>query len=235
MTDHCLVCFMQIIPKVGWQDLVSPEKPLILCDTCKAKLQEIEGRTCQICGRPLQSLEPQFIEGEHCSDCTRWEKNPQWQGCLRKNQSLFMYNEFLREIIARYKFRGDYILARLFSEKVLQMTMRQKADSLVPIPLSPERLQERGFNQAEAILLEAGLSPANILKRIHSEKQSKKSRHQRIHVEQVFQLKTGVTVTGKKILLIDDIYTTGSTLRHAAKILIEHGADSVSSLTIARG
>ena len=235
MTDHCLICFTEIIPKIGWQDLVAEEKQETLCETCKAKLQEIHGKTCLICGRPLESLEPRFIQGDYCYDCMRWEEDPQWQGCLTKNHSLYMYNKFLQEVIARYKFRGDYILARIFSEKVLKIITGLKADLLVPIPLSPERLQERCFNQAEALLLEAGLPRANILKRIHSEKQSKKSRHERIHVGQVFQLETDAVIAGKTILLIDDIYTTGSTLRHAAKVLVEHGANSVSSLTIARG
>ena len=106
--------------------------------------------------------------------------------------------------------------------------------TIVPIPLSPERLQERGFNQAEALIVEAGLQSANLLKRTHSEKQSKKSRSDRIHVPQVFSLEP-TTLEGKRILLVDDIYTTGSTLRHAAKILVENGAASVSSITIARG
>ena len=80
--------------------------------------------------------------------------------------------------------------------------------TIVPIPLSPERLQERGFNQAEALIVEAGLQSANLLKRTHSEKQSKKSRSDRIHVPQVFSLEP-TTLEGKRILLVDDIYTTG--------------------------
>lgn len=235
MIDRCLICFAEIIPKTGWWDLIAEEMPETLCDTCKEKLQEIYGKTCIICSRPLDGLDPRFVQGEHCYDCIRWEEEPQWKGSLTKNVSLYTYNEFLQEVIARYKFRGDYILARIFSEKVLQVTKQEKTDLLIPIPLSPERLQERCFNQAEAILLEAGLKPDNLLKRIHSEKQSKKSRHERIHVEQVFQFENPTPIEGKHILLIDDIYTTGSTLRHAAKILVEHGAISVSSLTIARG
>ncbi|WP_428909657.1 ComF family protein [Niallia sp. Krafla_26] len=235
MIDRCLICFTEIIPKIGWWALIAEEKQQTLCATCEGKLQEIEGETCPICSRPLEGLESRFIKGDYCYDCIRWEEDPQWKGSLTKNTSLYTYNEFLQEVIARYKFRGDYILARIFSEKVQQVIKQQKADYLVPIPLSPKRLQERCFNQAEAILLEAGLSPANILNRIHSEKQSKKSRHERIYVEQVFQLETNKHIEGKSILLIDDIYTTGSTLRHAAKVLIENGANSVSSLTIARG
>ena len=224
MIDRCLICFTEIIPKIGWWDLIAEEREQTLCATCKGKLQEIHGKTCPKCDRPLEGLEPRFIQGDHCYDCIRWEEDPQWKSCLTKNISLYKYNEFLQEVLARYKFRGDYILAKIFAEKVLQITKQHKMELLVPIPLSSERLQERCFNQAEAILLEAGLSPVHLLKRIHSEKQSKKSRHERIHVKQVFQLETDAQIEGKTILLIDDIYTTGSTLRHAAKILLEHGS-----------
>jgi len=109
-------------------------------------------------------------------------------------------------------------------------------DLLVPIPLSDERLYERGFNQAESLALEAGAEPINLLKRVHSEKQSKKSRNERIRLPQVFQLsETAPPFQNKQILLIDDVYTTGSTLRQAAIILRQAGAKSVQSLTLARG
>ena len=67
-----------------------------------------------------------------------------------------------------------------------------------------------------------------------AEKQSKKSRSERIHIPQVFQINPQVEIIGKHILLIDDIYTTGSTLRHAAKLLKESGAERIQSLTLAR-
>jgi len=234
MSDHCLICFQEITPRIGWNDLISATKKQIICPTCQSKLQVIEGPTCRICGRPLERLDARFIHGDTCYDCVRWEEDPNWRGCLTKNQSLFLYNDFLQEVIARYKFRGDYILASIFAEWIIQKLATGTPNILVPIPLSEERLLERGFNQAKALIREAGLQPAEILTRIHTEKQSKKSRNDRIHVQQVFQLEE-VSLAGKNIMLIDDIYTTGSTLRHAAKILKEGGASSVSSITIARG
>lgn len=235
MPDYCLICHTEISPIIGWTALISEEKKQTICPTCKGKLQEIEGPTCKICNRPLNLLDSRFIREQTCNDCIRWEEDPEWQGCLQQNQSLFLYNDFLQEVIARYKFRGDYIIAAVFSEWIGQKLKKQPADLLVPIPLSPERLQERGFNQAEAIIREAGLQPANILTRIHTEKQSKKSRTERIHVPQVFQLQANTTLAGKNLILFDDIYTTGSTLHHAAKLLKTNGAATITSITIARG
>jgi competence protein ComFC len=169
-----------------------------------------------------------------CYDCTRWEQDPDWQGYLEKNHSLYVYNDFLKDLIAMYKFRGDYVLAKIFAELFKKEMTKITSDLLVPIPLSEERLYERGFNQATAVLTFAGLQSADILTRIHSEKQSKKSREERIHIPQVFKVEPDGEIHGKKVLLIDDIYTTGSTLRHAAKLLKEAGAASVQSFTLAR-
>ena len=145
-----------------------------------------------------------------------------------------MYNDFLKEIIARYKFRGDYILAKAFSLFIKERLKDKHFDYLVPIPLSGERLYERGFNQSAALIHEAGYTAKELLQRIHSEKQSKKSRQERIHQKQVFEL-LPADIKNKSILLIDDIYTTGSTLYHAAKVLKTGGAASIYSLTLARG
>lgn len=216
----------------GWIALFIPEKGVYVCSICQSHLEKIEGETCKICGRPFTHLNNQFRHGEVCLDCFRWEEDPEYKGILTKNISLFVYNDFLKEILAKFKYRGDYALAKIFHEKLRKTIKELQPMTIIPIPLSEERLFERGFNQAEALVVEAGFTAANILSRVHSEKQSKKSRIERIHLPQVFRATQ--TVNGK-ILLIDDIYTTGSTLRHAAKVLKTAGAEEVYSITIARG
>ncbi|WP_374120909.1 ComF family protein [Neobacillus sp. PS3-12] len=194
-------------------------------------METVSGECCRMCCRPFSQMDEQFRHGDLCNDCVRWEADSEWQGYLDQNVSLFQYNNFLKEVIARFKFRGDYVIAKAFAEQIKSELAKLEYDFLVPIPLSEERLYERGFNQAEALLTIAGYTPTPLLTRIHSEKQSKKSRNERIHVRQVFQVSESVS---GKILLIDDIYTTGSTLRHAAKILKEAGAERIQSITLAR-
>ncbi|PFO00035.1 amidophosphoribosyltransferase [Bacillus sp. AFS076308] len=232
--DRCLYCHNVIAPNIGWIALFSKEKEQLLCPTCEEKLEEIKGETCRICSRPFHHLNEQFRDGDLCHDCTRWEEDPDWQGFLERNHSLYLYNDFLKELIATYKFRGDYVLARIFAELFKKEIPKIDPDLLVPIPLSEERLYERGFNQATAIITLAVFPSAGLLTRIHSEKQSKKSRAERIHIPQVFKVDSDCEIEGKRILLIDDIYTTGSTLRHAAKLLKQAGAASIQSFTIAR-
>ncbi|WP_066260386.1 ComF family protein [Neobacillus drentensis] len=234
MQNRCLNCYEFILPNIGWRAIFSVEKEQLICQTCEGKLERIEGEQCRICSRPFQNIDEKFRRGDLCHDCFRWEEDPEWHGYLERNYSLFLYNDFLKEIIAKFKFRGDYVLAKIFSEFLKKRLTEITPDIFVPIPLSKERLYERGFNQASAILLEAGYQPNHLLSRIHSEKQSKKSRSERIHLPQVFQFLPDIQLAGKKVVLVDDIYTTGSTLRHAAKLLKEAGAASVQSLTLAR-
>lgn len=232
--NYCLLCHEKIHPDVGWRALFSVEKEQHICAACEGKLEKIAGETCRLCSRPFQYLDERFRYGDLCHDCVRWEEDPEWQGFLEKNHSIFLYNDFLKEVIARFKYRGDYILSKVFAAYVKEVIKSSGADLFVPIPLSEERLYERGFNQAAALVMEADYTPSPILTRVHAEKQSKKSRTERIHLAQVFQLAPETNIQGKTIILIDDIYTTGSTLRHAAKILKTAGAATIQSFTLAR-
>lgn len=231
--EYCLICNGILNPVVSWSSVFLEAEEQLICDDCKDKLRPLDGERCHICSRVLDR---DYRDNDLCYDCVRWEKDSDWRGVLSRNISLYEYNDFLKELIAKFKYRGDYILARIFNGAIQGHLKSQFFDYLTPIPLSQERLYERGFNQAEALIMEAGFKPTQLLTRIHAEKQSKKSRSDRIHLPQVFQLDSkGVErIEGKSILLVDDIYTTGSTLRHAAKILHAHGAKQVESFTLAR-
>ncbi|MGE8206887.1 phosphoribosyltransferase family protein [Heyndrickxia sp. NPDC080065] len=235
MGNQCHYCHIPIHFELTWKSIIIQPSPKYLCDDCNKKLHPIKGLTCQTCSRSLEKLSSEYIKDNICLDCHRWEADPEWSGILEKNISLYEYNEFLKELIARFKFRGDYVLAKIFSQKIKNTLSSMTYDVIIPIPLSKERQQERGFNQAIALAHEAELQTAAILTRIHSEKQSKKSRQERIHIDQVFHLKDDTSMKGKNIILFDDIYTTGSTLRHAAKQLKIAGASTVKAITIARG
>ncbi|MDF2857097.1 MAG: phosphoribosyltransferase [Neobacillus sp.] len=232
--EYCLLCNKIIRTPIGWSSLFAESKERVICPECDVKLERINGERCKICSRPLQLLAEKFYHGDTCHDCIRWEEDLNWKGYLNLNVSLFLYNDFFKKVLARFKFRGDYVLTKIFSSSINEALGKMKFDMLVPIPLSAERLYERGFNQSESLIIESGHHITPLLTRIHAEKQSKKSRSERIHLAQVFQLASNIEVKGKRLVLVDDIYTTGSTLRHAAKLLKEAGAQSVQSLTLAR-
>lgn len=232
MINNCLNCGDGLVEMMSWRGLFYTE-PQFLCEECNKQLVKIEGKRCLACSRSLDDLSTEFIKGDVCLDCHRWEVDPEWKGILHQNFSLYFYNDFLKEYLAKYKYRGDYVLAKAFSHPI-KTYLTKEYDLIIPIPLSDERLYERGFNQSTVLLEEAEVRPSNILTRAHSEKQSKKTRSERLQQKQVFQLvKSDLNDTS--ILLFDDIYTTGTTLRQAAKLLREAGAAEVSSLTLARG
>jgi competence protein ComFC len=232
--DHCLICHSEIEAILSWNTLFGKDEAPKVCRECKEKFAPITGEVCEICGRPFAFLGAEYRGENLCFDCRRWEEDENWSGSLDQNRSLYRYTDFVKDIIAKFKFRGDYVLAEIFEEDLRQALQAFQYDYIVPIPLSEERLYERGFNQAEALITIAGFKSTQLLSRVHTEKQSKKSRSERIHLQQVFKLDTDLNLNSKTILLIDDIYTTGSTLRHAAKILKDNGAAKVYSFTLAR-
>ncbi|MBO0994666.1 ComF family protein [Bacillus sp. SD088] len=236
MNNYCLVCDSHLKRDLTWTTLIFPTIHSPICTSCKAKLQLITGERCRICSRSLDTLNKTFIKNDVCMDCVRWEQDPQWANTLKQNISMYHYNEFLKDVMALLKFRGDYQIAEIFAQTLAKELKKLQFDWVVTIPLSTERLQERGFNQTEALAQMAGQETKDCLKRIHSEKQSKKSRGERLRQKQIFQFQGNrEEIKERNIVLLDDIYTTGTTLRQAAKVLKAAGAKDIQAITMARG
>ncbi|MFB4165208.1 ComF family protein [Alteribacillus sp. JSM 102045] len=241
---HCIFCGELKNESPSWSTLLPLAPPSLLCERCNNELEEITEPGCTLCSRPL-------LEKKRCEDCARWEEDPNWEGVLDHNQSLYRYNAHMQEIIAKWKYRGDAVLALIFSENIRQLYLRTYTDYIpVPIPLSSKRLQERGFNQSQLLAdftntrqkwwkRKSLLPVTSFLERtLHEEKQSKKSRRERLASKQnPFHLSssTEISISSKKFVLFDDIYTTGTTVRKAAQRLKEQGASKVCSITLARG
>ncbi|WP_079478164.1 ComF family protein [Halobacillus salinus] len=213
---RCYICFNEIIPTITWVNVFKPPEQQRCCTDCMAQFEPV-APTCPKCGR-----------GDSdgiCFDCERWgmgQEDP-----LSKNVASFSYNAFAKDWVAKWKYRGDYEL--LFS-------LQGKLDvpvgyAMVPIPLSEERMKERGFNQSEAIIHMLGKQPVSLLGRQGTSKQSKKQRQERVDSENPFLLFDPID---QPVLLVDDIYTTGTTLRHAASLLKEGGCPEVYSYTLFR-
>jgi competence protein ComFC len=235
--SYCLFCHVSYTDTWSWASLLGLSSAPLLCQPCERKLTLIQGDICRICGRSFSLFPEEYRQGDCCYDCIRWEEDEEWKGVLQQNRSLYVYNDFLKEVIAKIKYRGDAELMKAFYP-IARSTIRNinRSSVLVPIPLSEERQYERGFNQAE--ILAKGLNKKmslDLKRKTHEEKQSKKKREDRIkQKENPFEVTHPQNITGKSITLIDDVYTTGSTLRYAAKALLEAGAKTVSSITLGR-
>lgn len=194
------------------------------CSTCRRQFSPLGKHRCQQCGRELQA-------GGLCQDCRRWQR--QYRIVL-KNRAVWHYNSGLHELMTAYKRYGDYELHAVLQELASPVT-KLNADCFVPVPSSPEHLARRKFDTIEAVF--APLLPLTKVlgKRAGGGAQGEKNRLQRLQTQQSFFVKDDAPRLSGKILLLDDIYTTGRTLYHARDALLAANPDcQISSFTIAR-
>jgi len=222
---NCLWCDKEIMVELSWENFLKPPKLKNLCSDCTAQLQVIKGSRCSKCSRSYQE--------DICYDCQRWKGNDP----IIFNYSLYAYNDRMQEMIAKWKYRGDYILGNAFKRLYLKSFKRIFSfigDNalIVPTPLSHERMLERGFNQAKVLADFLPLEQKDVMKRVYSEKQAKKTRKERISMANPFILTEKIN---KTVILVDDIYTTGATLRHAGNLLRKNGCPKIYSYTLIRG
>ena len=228
MNYYCLWCDAEIILRISWENVFQLKSQEKICTQCKANLERIKGSQCEKCARP-------YFE-KVCHDCKKWSHLYAGKDPLIKNVSVFMYNPFMKEIITRWKYQGDYVLIEMFAN-IFRFHFKKsfsflpKQYLIVPIPLSEERLLERGFNQADQLASFLPTTPTPTLKRHHSEKQAKKTRMERMTTKNPFKLQQSIN---KPVILVDDIYTTGRTLRHAAVLLQEKGCQEIYAYTLIR-
>ncbi|RKQ35582.1 ComF family protein [Oceanobacillus halophilus] len=225
---NCIWCDADIIPQVNWGNLFVLEKPKLLCPVCEGKLDKIEGKRCVRCSRRSAD--------KVCSDCQWWEEK-EGERIIEFNYSIFSYNEMMKDMIAKWKYRGDYYVGEAFKHSFItayheKFAFLKKNAVVVPIPLSTRRLKERAFNQAKMLADFLPVETIEALCRTHGEKQSKKSRMERIYADNPFFIEESIN---KSVILVDDIYTTGTTLRHAAKLLRDHHCPEIYALTLVRG
>lgn len=227
--EDCLWCKEPLAVSIHWTNVILLQMRPKLCTVCLKQLTIISGERCERCSK-------QHTKGS-CADCSEWEQFYAGRDPLIKNISLYTYNAYIKELVATWKYRGDFVLGTIFKDYFIthfhaQFGELKKEATIIPIPLSDERLWERGFNQADMLASFLPGKKVACLKRTGTEKQSKKTRQERVHGTNPFQLMIQVTTPA---ILIDDIYTTGSTLRHAANLLMEAGCPAVYAYTLIRG
>ena len=148
--------------------------------------------------------------------------------------SLYQYNDKMKDYLHRYKFMHDVVLAKVFRNQIRQ-NLYKRRKTIVPIPIHLDKLKDRTFAHIDELLKAADIQFHHYLEKITIESQAEKSREERINTSQLFELKPNVNVNNKEILLVDDIVTTGTTIGHAQKILMQNGAKSVKAFTLIRG
>ncbi len=206
-----------------------------VCRGCFSKIRWIEPPFCTICGVPFLSGE---IESHPCGACLTRRRY------FTIARALGYYEGPFRETIHRWKYEEKNCLTRFFGEKLAEGFRRywdvESFDLLLPVPLHPCRLRERGFNQALLLVRELNrstripYSKKLLRKKILTPPQVHLSRAEREKaVRGSFDLQREEEVEGKLILLVDDVYTTGSTVNECARVLRKAGAKQIDVLTLA--
>lgn len=133
------------------------------------------------------------------------------------------------------KYRSAYSLAETLG-KWMALNWTQQDGVLVPVPLHPQREKMRGFNQARLLAEQLGL-PAEMLKRIKNKHpQAELPREDRLkNLKNSFKISGKFDLSNKKIVLVDDVCSTGATLNECAKVLRQAGAKEIWGLVLARG
>ncbi len=201
---------------------------------------------CGICGK----LNNNFL----CKKCYKIleneskfviEKNSSTDNVYNRHFYMFKYEGMIRRIILKYKFQEKSYLYKsivyflLKNKKMFKII--KSYDTIIPVPISRKRKKERGYNQSYLLAKEIANNTGIILKNncifktkniIEQSKLNKEER--RKNIQGVYKLKNGEKLENKKILLLDDIYTTGSTVNECLKILKQARPTKMDVLTIAK-
>ena len=212
---RCPVCG-EIVSPPGWQ----------VCRGCFPKLPFVEPPVCMKCGKSLEDAAEAY-----CSDCASREKSFEY------GVALLHYDDIMRRAVSQIKYnnRREYIrpFAKMFWMRWGRTIAEMEADCLVPVPLHKARYRKRGFNQAELLARELGalsgipVRTDILFRERKTEAQKELTPDQRIrNLQKAFRAdpeKTDVS----SVILVDDIYTTGSTAEACTRALKEAGVRKV--------
>jgi len=177
-----------------------------------------------------------------CSDCLLKINRPDTPHLNGIHIASNYQDAVLKKALWMLKYQGVKQLAKPLAELIKERIWKKLETEnwlVVPVPLSKNKLRHRGYNQAEMIAGElSGDVRADILfKKFHTKSQVEvKNKEERLaNIVGSFEIKNPETIKGKKIILIDDVFTTGATMREAKKVLKEAGAKKVVGVVVARG
>lgn len=214
-------------------DIVMPKGNLI-CPACLLKLHFVKSPVCQKCGKEIVSG-----QAEYCLDCARHRRSFEY------GKALISYTDTARDSMVKIKYKNKREYLDFYIEALAlrygTVIQNMKADALIPVPVHPSRLRSRGYNQAEVLAKGLGERlgiPVNqtlLLRGKKTAPQKTLAPSERLrNLEQAFQA-SPVPPGIQSVILVDDIYTTGSTIEACTRILKKAGIKKVYFITICIG
>ena len=205
-----------------------------VCVPCRKKLPYIKEPKCKKCGKEIEKPEL-----EYCKDCMRYSHS------FDKGMAVFTYNDVMRRSIVMFKYHNRREYAKFYAEEMYEhcrhFIKSAKPDVIIPIPVHRLKKRQRGFNQAELVAKELGKLlkipvDTDYLIRIEKTTPQKELNRQKRkeNLKKAFAVKKGEKAY-QKVLVIDDIYTTGATIDAISEILRENQSKNVFFLSICVG
>ncbi|MCH5275146.1 MAG: ComF family protein [Lachnospiraceae bacterium] len=204
----------------------------LICPACKKKLVYVGDQICFFCGRPLPA------EEELCRSCRK--ERPLYE----RGRALYTYDSAAGSIY-RYKYGGRREYARFFGREMVNklgdFISRINPDGLIPVPLSSRRLRARGYNQAELLAKEIGRETGipvytGLVKRVTDTRPQKElnAKERQNNLKKAFIIAQN-DVKLSTIIIIDDIYTTGSTVNAVTEVLLKVGVRKIYYVALSIG
>lgn len=202
-----------------------------ICGNCYEKLSKSLEHVCERCGESLDSL------ANFCLNCKKSSKR-----YFKKARAPFLYDGEIKSLIHNLKYNNKQYIGEYLSEFLVEEYKKNNfdVDFIVPIPLSQKRLKQRGYNQSLLLCkkfeteLNLCVNTTNLVRVVDTPTQTALTKDERKHnLERAFKVVDKKLFRDKKILIIDDVYTTGATMEEASKTLIESGASEVYCLSVA--
>lgn len=206
-----------------------------VCEKCDISKFLIGRNRCYKCGKPLKGNDEIL-----CGDCRKINHT------FEKGVAVFEYKEEMKESVYRFKYGnqkayGDFY-GKIAAEKYGELLKRWKIDKIIPVPMYDKKKQKRGYNQAEEfgnrLGFYTGIETDNksLIRIKDTIPQKGLSNEQRkMNMSDAFAVDVEKISNYKNVLLVDDIYTTGSTIDACSKILIMAGVEKVYFVCIATG
>ncbi|MDD6811969.1 MAG: ComF family protein [Lachnospiraceae bacterium] len=205
----------------------------LICEECKEKMEYIKAPFCLKCGKELKEKRAVF-----CHDCSAKEH------IYDRGMALFTYSS-VADSIYRFKYRGRQEYAAYYGERMAKLLgsriLAIKPDALVPVPIHSSKKRKRGYNQAEVLAEELGTRlgipvKKNLIKRVKKTVPMKdlSAQERQNNLKKAFKICHN-DVKLDTIVIIDDIYTTGSTVDAVAKEFRQAGVKHIYFVTLAIG
>ncbi len=219
------------------RDVVTPKGETV-CTVCRERLLYVTEPVCMKCGKPIASEQE-----EYCADCGKRKFS------YERGYAAFVYDDVMQQAVADYKYNNKKESAVFFAQELAELYRNRLAglgiEALVPVPIHRARRRYRGYNQTEVMCEElSSLIGVRVEKQLLVRQKNTTPQKELTEAERLQNLERAIvwnparqqnSVVPRKVLLVDDIYTTGSTAEVCTRVLLRNGIQRVYLLCLCIG